>query len=49
MPIGLTFSKTSTPHPIRHFLKFNTYPHLIIDDFKILGIHDQPYPGKITR
>jgi hypothetical protein len=32
------------PPPTQPFLKINTYPHLIISDFKISSIHNQLLP-----
>jgi hypothetical protein len=49
-PSGLTFFQNlDPPPPTQHFLKVNNYPDLIMDDFKILSIHNQTLLGENNK
>jgi len=44
-----SFFKNLDPPLTWHFLKINTRPHFIIDDFKILSIHNQALPKENNK
>ncbi len=47
--LGLHFFKNSNPSLTQHFLKVNTCPDFITNDFKISSIHNQTLLGENNK